>query len=222
MRLRVRRFYVKIIIIRRIIKVKVGIRLSETVCGLVLAAGLSSRMKAFKPLLPFRDSTVIEASVGSLLSGGAQCVVVVTGHRADEIEDLLSRRFGGRVRFVRNPDPAGTDMLASVRLGCAALPACDAFFLLPGDMPLVERGTFFRLLAARDGAKCVIFPTFEGRRGHPPLIDARLVPDILAYRGGDGLRGLWRLHAELVRLLAVEDAGVRIDLDTPEEYEKHT
>ena len=54
--------------------------------GIVLAAGLSSRMNAFKPLLTLQGKTIIEHSVESLFSGGVRQVVVVVGYRADEVE----------------------------------------------------------------------------------------------------------------------------------------
>lgn len=178
-------------------------------------------MGDFKPLLPLRGKTLIESSVDSALTGGAEMAVVVTGHRADEVEDVLRRAFGERVRFIRNPDYAVTDMLRSVQLGAAALPACGAFFLLPGDMPAVAGDTYRKLLAAREReAAPVIFPVLDGRRAHPPLIDARLLPEILAYDGGGGLRGLWKRHEGDIRAVAVEDAGVCLDLDTPEDYQR--
>ena len=196
------------------------LRKETTIRALVLAAGRSRRMGEFKPLLPLRGRTLIENSVGSALSGGAETVTVVTGCRADEVERVLARAFGERVRFVRNDAYAETDMLRSAQLGAAALPACDAFFLLPGDMPLVARETYAALLAAyaRQPAP-VIFPTLDGRRRHPPLIDARLIPAILAFDGEGGLRALWRRYEGELRAVPVDDAGVRVDVDTPRDYE---
>jgi len=189
----------------------------ETILGLLLAAGQSLRMGAFKPLLPLRDRTVLENAVDSLFSGGADAVVAVVGHRGAELEALLHERFGARTRVVHNPDYARTDMLRSIQIGCRALPDCGAFFLLPGDMPFVQRSTFEKLLRAREKGRAV-FPEQNGRRGHPPLIDSRLIPEILAYEGPDGLRGFWRRHAEEIRAVPVDDEGVLLDLDTPEAY----
>ena len=196
-------------------------RKGETIRALILAAGLSRRMGEFKPLLPLRGRTVIENSVESALSGGAETATVVTGYRADEVESVLRGAFGARVSAVRNEEYAATDMMRSIRLGAAALPRCDAFFLLPGDMPVVARGTFERLLAARRAEKApLIFPTLDGYRKHPPLIDAALIPSILAFDGDGGLRGLWKRFERESRAVAVDDAGVWVDLDTPDDYEK--
>lgn len=187
--------------------------------GLILAAGLSSRMGEFKPLLPLRGNTLIENTVDSAFAGGAASVTVVVGHRGEELSALLRARYGDRVRIAWNPDYAGTDMLRSIQIGCQALPPCDGFFLLPGDMPVVRRETFRRLAAAWSAETIsVVFPTLDGRRKHPPLVDFRLVPELLAYDGEDGLRGLWRRHEEWIRTVPVDDEGVRIDLDTRTDY----
>lgn len=191
------------------------------ICGLVLAAGLSSRMGVFKPLLPLGERTVIEATVDSILSGGGARVAVVTGYRGDEVTQLLRARYGERVLPVENPAFARTDMLTSVHIGCRALLGCGAFFLLPGDMPFVRRETFQALLAARPEGVSIGFPTLEGVRKHPPLVDGALIPEILAFREEGGLRRFWQQHEDLIYTVPVADDGVEIDLDTPEDYQRH-
>ena len=192
----------------------------ETICGLILAAGLSRRMGEFKPLMPFRGKTLIENTIDSILESGAEKVVVVTGYRADELEAHLREVYGSRVILTRNPDYASTDMLHSIRIGCRALPECDAFFLLPGDMPVVRQSTFRSVLAQRDGTVSVIFPTLDGYRKHPPLVDSRLIPEILAFDRDGGLRQFWKEREALIRTVSVDDAGVWVDLDTQEDYKK--
>lgn len=192
----------------------------ETICALVLVAGLSSRMGEFKPLLPFRGKTLIENTIDSVLASGARQVVVVTGYRAEELEPVLAEKYGSRVILTRNPDFATTDMLHSIRIGCRAMPECGAFFLLPGDMPVVRESTFGKLLSRRDGSLSVIFPTLDGYRKHPPLVDSRLIPEILAFDRDGGLRQFWKEREALVRTVSVDDEGVWVDLDTQEDYKK--
>ena len=192
----------------------------ETICGLILAAGLSTRMGEFKPLMPFRGKTLIENTIDSVLGSSAKQVVVVTGHRAEELEPLLEEKYGSCVILARNPDFASTDMLHSIRIGCSALPECDAFFLLPGDMPVVCQSTFHKVLEQRDGSLSVIFPTLDGYRKHPPLVDSRLLPEILAFDRDGGLRQFWKERETLIRTVSVDDAGVWMDLDTQEDYKK--
>ena len=190
----------------------------ETLCALVPAAGLSARMGDFKPLLPLRGRTLIENSIDSLLQSGAKTVTVVTGFRAAEVEAALEQ-YGSLVHCVRNPDYARTDMLCSIRIGVRALPPCGAFYLLPGDMPVVSQPTFERLCKARNTKRAsVIFPTLDGYRKHPPLIDARLIPEIASFHGRGGLRELWKKYENEILTVPVDDRGVRVDLDTADDY----
>ena len=177
-------------------------------------------MQAFKPLMPLRGKTLIENTIDSILSTGAQKVVVVTGYRAEELEQLLQERYAERVIIARNADYATTDMLCSVRIGCEKMPECDAFFLLPGDMPVVREHTFRTIMAQRTSESGVIFPTLDGYRKHPPLVDSSLVPAILGYQGEGGLRGLWNQLESIIQTVPVDDIGVWTDLDTREDYEK--
>lgn len=59
----------------------------------------------------------------------------------------------------------------------------------------------------------VIFPTLEGYRKHPLLVDSRLITEILAYKGTGELRILWQKHEDLIRTVPVDDEGVWIDLE---------
>ena len=175
-------------------------------------------MQAFKPLMPFGGKTLIENTIDSIFSGGAEKVVVVTGHRAGELEPILREKYADRVIIARNADFAHSDMLSSIRIGCAAMPECDAFFLLPGDMPVVRESTFHTLAAQRDGSLSVIFPTLDGYRKHPPLVDFRIVPKILEFKGEGGLRQLWSQLDSIIHTVPVDDTGVWVDLDTQEDY----
>jgi molybdenum cofactor cytidylyltransferase len=189
----------------------------RTLAGVVLAAGLSSRMGAFKPLLPLGPRNVIETAVGALTTAGVSEVVVVSGHNAPELRPVLEQ-LG--VREAHNPDYA-RGMYGSVRTGVAALDrTVGAFFLLPCDVPLVGAVTV-RLLAAaalEAGDPDVCYPVHGGRRGHPPLISGRLIPEILRAEPEGGLRSLLASHEAIHVPTPVR--GAVMDLDTPAAYEE--
>ena len=63
---------------------------TDSVAAILLAAGQSKRMGAFKPLLPFGNKTVIECCIDYLREGGVETIVVVLGHRADEVRKSIS------------------------------------------------------------------------------------------------------------------------------------
>ena len=190
--------------------------------GLILAAGCSKRMGDFKPLMPLRGKTLIENAIDSMLLCGVDPIVVVLGHRGQDMEAILNSRYlGDTLTLVYNHDYAATDMLTSVKLGLAAMPPCDAFFLLPGDMPVVAKETFLAVYRAMpELGSAITFPTLDGYRKHPPLIDASFIPEILKYDGENGLRGFWTLHEDSIVTVAVDDVGCWTDLDTFAQYSR--
>ncbi len=186
--------------------------------GVVLAGGLSTRMGAFKPLLPLGERTVLEEAIATLRDAGVADVVVVTGHRGDELAPAIGRAGARRVHNPRYED----GMYTSVQAGVAALHAgLDAFFLLPCDIPRADAATVRTLARARTAAgdPAVVYPTHAGRRGHPPLIAARLVPDILTADPAGGLREVLHRFAGGALEVEVDEPGILRDLDTRESYE---
>lgn len=193
---------------------------SSSACGLILAAGLSSRMGDFKPLMPFREKTLIESTIDSMLAAGVKQIVIVLGYRGNEIESVLRLHYGKEIIYACNPHYETTDMLTSIKYGLRSMPHCKAFFLLPGDMPVVKKNTFLKLLKARpDDQPSVLFPTLGGYRKHPPLIDYRFRDIILQFEGEGGLRQLWKQQEDSIIHVPVDDDGVWMDLDTMEDYE---
>ena len=71
--------------------------------GVVLAAGLSTRMGRLKATLPLAaDETFLSRIVGTLTAAGVSDVVVVVGHEADAVTRAIEdRRLP--VRIVFNP-----------------------------------------------------------------------------------------------------------------------
>ena len=185
------------------------------VAAVVLAAGRSTRMAPRNKLL-IADRTgkpLVARAVDAALSSQARPVLVVTGHRGDEV----ARALGGRpVRVVPAPDYA-EGLSASLRAGIAAVPPeCTAALVCLGDMPLVAGRHLDRLIEAYDPdeGRTIVVPTSKGRVGNPVLWDRRFFPDILALTGDVGARALLQRHAESVTEVELGDDAVLRDFDT--------
>ena len=188
------------------------------IAGLIVAAGYSSRMGAFKPLLPLGAKTVIETAVDSLRQGGIKDIRVIVGYRSAELYPLLARL---QVGIIDNPNFAA-GMFSSVVTGLTALAGeAEAFLLLPGDTPLIRRRSIKDLIREyrRTGA-AVVYPVFDGQRGHPPLISARIFAAIRKGDGVGGLRSILERFAGDSVDVAVADQGVLLDMDTPADYRR--
>ena len=186
----------------------------KTACGgVITAAGLSSRMGAFKPLLELNGLPMIVHTVLSMKNAGVDPICVVVGFRGDELRPVLEPL---RVLIAENPDPVRTDMLASVRLGLERIERCEAFFLLPADMPLIAPHVFRDVQAAAAEANAAYaVATVKGKRAHPALIGKACYRRILEYRGKDGLRGA--LEGVPVTEAETGDAAMNRDADRPED-----
>ncbi|WP_031513708.1 DVU_1551 family NTP transferase [Desulfofalx alkaliphila] len=188
----------------------------KNIAALIIAAGLSSRMGSFKPLLPLGEGTVIEKSVALFRMAGIEDVTVVTGHRSKELLPVLTP-LGVNLVFNRDYSKG---MFSSVKAGVASLkPSLQAFFFLPGDIPFVQPQTVISMLETfSKGRSGIIYPCFKGERGHPPLISTAYKDSILSWHGEGGLRALLQeIETDAVDV-EVEDGGILQDLDTPEDY----
>jgi molybdenum cofactor cytidylyltransferase len=187
------------------------------IVALVLAAGYSSRMGIFKPLAPLGESTPLEQAVARFHRAGVDDVRVVVGHRADDLAPVVER-LGARCIFNEDYDRG---MFSSVRSGLLSLESdVDAFFLLPADIPLIRLTTIRELLEAFDPSHPgIIYPSFEGERGHPPLISTALLPHDLPEDFPGGLRALLERLEESARDVEVTDQAILMDCDTPSDYQ---
>jgi molybdenum cofactor cytidylyltransferase len=111
-------------------------------------------------------------------------------------------------------------MLSSVQAGVAAAdPATSLFLIALADQPSIPAGLIARLIAAFDERRPgLLIPTFDGRRGHPLLIDARYREEIMGLDPDLGLRALLQRHPDDILHLPVDVEAVIRDMDTPEEY----
>jgi CTP:molybdopterin cytidylyltransferase MocA len=168
-----------------------------------------------KILLRFGETSVLERVLSTLAAAGVADRVVVLRPGLPEADEQ-ARRAGASV--VVNPRPED-EMLLSIRMGIGELaPDLEAFYVWPADHPAVLPETLVTL-AKEGGGDRVVLPTHRGRRGHPALVGSGLIAAIARIPAGEGLRHLWHADPEILREVPVEDPGVLLDLNTPEEYD---
>jgi CTP:molybdopterin cytidylyltransferase MocA len=186
------------------------------VAAIVLAAGRSRRMGAFKPLLPFGGKTVIGSCIDNLRGAGVAEIVVVVGHRAGELREHLSQL---PVRFAVN-DEAESEMGASIARGVEQVSkGMTAALVALADHPAVAPDAIRFLIERQEetGARFVV-PLWRGRGGHPVLIDLAYREELSRLDAGRGLRGLFEAHAGEVLRVEVGCPYVARDMDTWEDY----
>jgi molybdenum cofactor cytidylyltransferase len=191
----------------------------DAIAGLLLAAGASRRMGRPKLLLPVGGKPMLRWAAEALVAAGLSPVVAVLGHEALAVGETLA---GLPVLRLENRSyPEG--QASSLRAGVGALPpTCRAAAVALGDMPGLRAAAVVKLVEAfRSGGKGIALPVYHGRRGHPVVFDLeRYRTELLALSGDEGGRSLLARHTEDVLEVPVGDAGVLLDVDTPEAYER--
>jgi CTP:molybdopterin cytidylyltransferase MocA len=185
--------------------------------AVVLAAGASERMgKSPKALLRGPDGrTYVQRIVDAAKAGGASGVVVVIGPpHGDAIKKALPSGAAPTV----NPKP-DRGMLSSVQAGIAALPSKALGALVwPVDIPYVKPETVRALLNAVPGK--LVVPVHGKHGGHPVRIPRARFAELASLGGEQTLKALIDAQPEGVVRLEVDDPGVTVDIDTPEDHER--
>lgn len=185
----------------------------ERTGAVIAAAGLSSRMGDFKPLLPFGKLCIAGHLVEMLQKSGAAPIVIVTGYRGEELENALK---GMGVHFVHNDSYASSEMLDSLKLGFSAIKnECAQILVMPVDVPAVTENTVRKIMEVDSP---IVRTRCGGKRGHPVKLKKHIVEEVMSYHGEDGLKGFMRAREDMIAEVFVYDEGSFLDADTKDEY----
>ncbi|MEE8465808.1 MAG: nucleotidyltransferase family protein, partial [Dehalococcoidia bacterium] len=185
------------------------------VWAILLAAGESSRMGRLKALLPWRNTTLLEHQLHSLLEAGIHQVVVVLGHDADRLKPIIDSVDGAS--WALNPDYR-LGKTTSLKTGVAALAGerVSDVLLLNVDQP--RTADTVRTLLERHLASPyqITIPTHGGKGGHPIFISAKLLPELAEIdEESQGLKAVVRRHEEATERFELDDPALLWDLNTP-------
>lgn len=183
-------------------------------CGLLLAAGRSSRMGGSHKLAAvFDGEPLIVRAASALVSSGVGAVFAVLGHDAARMKMLLS---DVAVSTVTNPDYAD-GLSSSLRTGIAALPHdCDGVVVHLADMPAVTADDIKRMgtAFAKSGASAIIRATDHGKRGNPVILPRAVFTHVSRLTGDMGARAIVEGFAGQVIDVEIGSAA-SLDVDTP-------
>ncbi len=182
----------------------------------ILAAGFSSRMGTFKPLMKLEDETIVERLIRISENAGLQDIVVVTGHNHQQMVRVLNKTSAVEVFNGRFEE----GMFTSMQAGIAALPEdLDGFFIMPVDCPLVTEDILKQLMESFEPEMFSV-PVYRGKKGHPLLIPSKFRQKIMEHDGHNGLKAVTDHDFNLMQRIETGFEGVVMDMDTPEAYEE--
>jgi len=187
------------------------------IAGIVLAAGLSSRLGRPKQLLPVLGEPLLRHTLRRVLASSLDDILLVVGPEADAIRAAAADL---PLTVVFNPD-AARGQSTSVRAGLGALsPEVDAAMFLLGDQPGLDPGVIDTLIRAwRTSGAPVVAPLYDDDIGNPVLFDRRVFPELASLEGDTGARPVVRAYHTSGALLLQPVAGSSPrDVDTESDY----
>jgi len=182
------------------------------VSAILLAAGEARRMGKLKQLMPLGKTTIVEQTIDNLSSSKVSEVIVVLGHRAEEI---MKRIAGRPIKMVINP-LYRQGMSTSIAAGLTFIDSrAQAVMLALGDQPFVDGPTINRLIKEFEAHdKGIAIPTYKGKRGHPLIFSIKYKAQLSGLKGDIGGREIIKHHPEDILEVAVDCEGIVIDVDT--------
>ena len=192
-------------------------------CGVILAAGDSSRMGRDKALLPWPPpalgDTFLSAAI-RLFFSHVDVVLVVVGKNEAALAPVV---YANGASLVVNPDPA-RGQFSSLRVGLQEVlnRGRDAAMVTLVDRPPVRMETIERLESAFERAttqrKWAVIPEYQGKHGHPILVGREMMEAFLRAPETSDARDVEHAHLSQIEYVPVDDPLVAINVDTPEQY----
>ncbi len=191
--------------------------MKESIGVIILAAGLSSRMGSPKPLLNLCGKTFLQHILSNpFLARKDVHTVLVVGHRQEKIQAQVPPS----IQTAINPNYQ-EGRTTSVQCGLNELPSeIVGAFIWPVDCPLIPPTVLENLMGTLDSTSHICIPSYQYKRGHPPLIGSDFFPEILAMSPDEPLRNLYKRYPEALIHVTVDCEAVLHNVNTPKEYGK--
>lgn len=165
-----------------------------------------------KQLLQLGDKPIIRHCLEALIDAEITDIVVVV---SKETSGIIASLQGFPLSIAINDKP-DSDMAESVRVGLRRAGPASAILIFPSDHPLVLPETIKVVIGEHlISSESIIIPTWNNRRGHPSLFPRSIIDEIFS---GITLRDITRKDPNRVKTVPVQDKGVVLDTDTPEDY----
>ncbi len=170
-----------------------------------------------KPLLEWYGVPLVRFQIDSLFEAGVREIVVVLGHESGLVAGHVS---GDCVRSVVNADYRHGKTTSVLRGIFAADPDATDLLLLAVDQPRPAWVVKRVIESHVEKDALITSPRYQGRGGHPLVFSATLRRELESITDeGQGVREVFDVHRGEVNEVMFDDPIVRLDLNTPEEYE---
>ncbi len=188
------------------------------VTAILTAAGFSSRMNGYKPLLKWRNTTLIEYQIKTLFEGGVHEVIVVVGHNYELITPYIEKTNASFVLNNRFQDGRATSIVEGVN---RVSPETTSIMILGVDQPR-NRVIVDRLIQHHSSLNYLItYPSYNGKGGHPIIFASALRNELATILDeSSGIRVVTEKYKAKTNKVEMHEPLVGLDLNTIDEYSK--
>lgn len=187
------------------------------ISGVVLAAGISSRMGHNKLLLPYKGHTIVEEVFAQISNADLDEIIIITGFENDKIEGII-KKCGDRFRIVYN-DRYESGRAESIKRAVENVSEeADALLFMVGDKPTVNTDLFNRAIEEfKKKSPSILYVMTPKGRGHPIIFAEKLFGELLELSGDTVGNGLIEKYNDDVA--ALENGEMQVDIDMMDDYE---
>lgn len=180
-------------------------------CGILLAAGRSTRFGSDKLLHPLLDGTPVALASARAMLATMPRVLAAVNQDNPALARLLAAEGIETISTSAENEGMGSSLAACI----AASTDAAGWVVALADMPYIRQQTISSVLAALQSGTPLAAPAFQGQRGHPVGFSSRFRQALLALHGDEGARHLLREYQATIELLECDDPGVIRDIDQP-------
>ncbi len=187
--------------------------------GLLLAAGLSSRMGKLKALLPWKGMPLIQYQIEQMKEADIDEIIVVLGYQAEHLQKIISA-CGTQIVINKHYEYGKS---SSIRKGISSLQKeVDGIFISAVDQPVPSAILKTMKAHLEKNEAAVVVPTYETKRGHPILLHASTKNDLLVINEETlGLRSIIRKYKKQITYLEVNHPSILLNFNKQEDYDKN-
>ena len=193
---------------------------------IIISAGLSGRMKMFKPLANYKSKTFIN-NIITKLTTICEEIIIVSGFNSDELETETKKSLKdenqfeviNKIKFVHN-ESFQVGMFTSLQKGISEAKNCDWILYHFVDQPGLPENFYPDFIKQAESNYNWIQPTNKGQKGHPILIGKDLFELIINSSPDSNLREISKNPIVKKKYWECNYAEIFQDIDTEEDYLK--
>lgn len=156
------------------------------------------------------------SSASTLITALPQSVAVVRPDALD-LNVKLANLGMSTVACAEDEQLMADSLAVGVRFANNLYPEASGYIIALADMPFVQPKTIIAIAEKLLEGAAIVAPLYQGRRGNPVGFAAKFTDELMRLSGDQGARALFDRYQTEVEYIETDDAGILMDIDTPED-----